>query len=486
MNIATVSQDLNFARLYGTEIKKIHEQELKALADQGTVKGTWIKYRQGSSHEPLTQALEGKGTGWCIAGEEMCKKHLNAGDMYVFYTHDAQGNPIHPRAVIRMAGDKIVEVRGVAHEQNLDPVLAGSDVIQKKLKEFGSEGERYKIRDTHIKQLSSIAEKHEKKQILTREDLRFIYEVDSKIEGFGYEADPRIEKILATRDPRKDLAFALNYEEKQISLTQEEALKGGIKFHYGDLDLKHVTSAKVLILPEHVSGDINLQKLAKAQHLKLPKRVNGRLWLNDLTSAKGLILPEHIGELSLGSLTSAKDLIIPSTMKGTINLEHLTNHTGLILPNHLDGGLILNGLTSIKGLKLPEYIGGDLYLGKNINCKDLVMPKFLGGTLSIKVTDTKDLVLPDRMFGLALENVTDLNGLKLPKFLEEDLYLVRLKSANGLIIPKNMRDLHLSSLDNLDGLVIPEDTGVERIFINYDLYEEAKRKFPKFANIFTF
>lgn len=58
----------------------------------------------------------------------------------------------------------------------------------------------------------------------------FLYEIDGKIEGFGYQRDPRIDEILQNRDKRKDLSLVINCRANQISLTQEEALKGEIKY----------------------------------------------------------------------------------------------------------------------------------------------------------------------------------------------------------------------------------------------------------------
>ena len=69
---------------------------------------------------PLVKSLQGHGTGWCTAGESTARTQLDGGDFYVYYSNDDKGKPIIPRAVIRMNGDSIGEIRGIAHEQNLD------------------------------------------------------------------------------------------------------------------------------------------------------------------------------------------------------------------------------------------------------------------------------------------------------------------------------------------------------------------------------
>ena len=65
--------------------------------------------------------------------------------------------------------------------------------------------------------------------------------------------------------------------------------------HKGDLDLGGLTSAKGLMLPEHVGGDLDLSGLTSAEGLELPEHVGGTLNLPSLTSAEGLELPEHVG-----------------------------------------------------------------------------------------------------------------------------------------------------------------------------------------------
>ena len=58
---------------------------------------------------------------------------------------------------------------------------------------------------------------------LTVEELRFLYEIDSNIIGFGYGKDPRINEIINTRGKIRDLAFIFDcrlslliYEDKLL------------------------------------------------------------------------------------------------------------------------------------------------------------------------------------------------------------------------------------------------------------------------------
>jgi hypothetical protein len=97
--------------------------------------------------------------------------------------------------------DKIGEIRGIAPNQNMDPYIMPA--LEEKLKEFGSEGELYKKRVEDMKTLTGIWERNRNEEILNTSDLRFLYEIDKKINGFGYNEDPRIKEILSRRDIKR-------------------------------------------------------------------------------------------------------------------------------------------------------------------------------------------------------------------------------------------------------------------------------------------
>ena len=304
-----------------------------------TIEGEWITYPQGSDHMPLVQAIKGHGTGWCTAGEQTAKKQLEVGEFHVYYSNDLLGEATIPRIAIRMQGNSIAEVRGVAPDQNFDPYI--TPVVEEKLQTF-PDGDQYKQRTEDMAYLTDINRKIEEGQELSNEEIRFLYELDRKIESPGYQQDPRIQEILNERDPKQDLPQLFNCREDQISLAEEDALSGDIIYHYGNLNLNNLTSAEGLQLPEHVGGYLYLDGLTSAEGLQLPEHVGGGLDLDNLTSAEGLQLPEHVG--------------------GDLHLNRLTSAEGLQLPEHVGGHLYLGKLTSAEGLQLPEHVGGDLYL----------------------------------------------------------------------------------------------------------------------------
>ncbi|HBW47310.1 TPA: hypothetical protein DEF17_05200 [bacterium] len=209
-------QGENFAKLYAFAIDKVTPASESALTN---TKGEWVKYRQGRDHTPLVNSLQGHGTGWCTAGESTAQAQLANGDFYVYYSLDENGKPNIPRAAIRMQNDSIAEVRGIAHEQNLDPYIG--EVVGQKMKGF-PDGQAYEKKSADMKLLTEIENKINKKQELTKEDLTFLYEIDSNIEGFGYERDPRIEEIRSTRIAEEDAPIFLECSPTEIAWGQEE------------------------------------------------------------------------------------------------------------------------------------------------------------------------------------------------------------------------------------------------------------------------
>lgn len=368
----------NFGKLYVWAIEKVTLASKENLINTA---GKWVKYDQGSDHMSLVISLQGHGTGWCTAGESSAQNQLHNGDFYVYYSHNQNGQATIPRIAIRMNGkDSISEVRGIAENQNLDPYV--NQILETKLKEFGQEGDKYKEKNADMKYLTQIDNKQKLEQELSKEELRFLYEIDKKILGFGYDRDPRIKENLEQRNIKKDIAFVLDCQENQISINEEEALSGNIIFHYGDLELRHLTSAEGLILPQSIGGDLDFHSLKSTKGLILPESISGNLYLNFLESAKGLTLPQSIGgDLDLGFLKSAKGLTLSKSIGGGIYLGSLESAEGLILHESIGGNIYLNFLKSTEGLILPKSIGGSLYLGSLKSIKGLILPESISGSL---------------------------------------------------------------------------------------------------------
>ena len=469
----------------GEGFKKLYTYYLinldSKIMNNDETEGIWIKYDMGSDYISLWESLQGKNTGWCTAGKETAKTQLAGGDFYVYYTKDENGEYKNPRIAIRMNGEnEIGEIRGTSKNQNLEPNM--EPILNKKLEEFPDK-DKYKKKVHDMKRLTLIEEKQKNNQELTLDDLKFLYEVDSRIEGFGYQKDPRIKEIISKRDKRKDIVFAYGVNEDEVAFSKEEweENKDRIKVYYGNLDLSNLTSAEGLKLPETINGYLNLSGLTSAEGLELPNTIGEDLYLNSLTSAEGLVLPNTLngnlylhsltsaeclelpniinGDLYLRSLTSAEGLVLPNTINGDLYLNSLISAEGLVLPNTLNGDLDLRSLTSAEGLVLPNIINGSLYLNSLISAEGLVLPNIINGSLYLNsLISAKGLVLPNTVNGdLDLRSLTSAECLELPNRITGILYLKSLISAECLVLPISLFDRVYSNITISETCFIPDE-----------------------------
>lgn len=159
-------------------------------------RGAWVKYEKNNSNaaERLYKSVEGKtgAAGWCVEGRETAKNYNEAGDFYVYYTYDDEGNPTQPRLAIQMNGDQIGQIRGLLVHQGVEPVM------QEAL-------------DT------ALHKKRENDESFTKDDLVFLYEINSTIEGFGYQKDPRIAELRQGRNAEEDMLVIFECTREEIA-----------------------------------------------------------------------------------------------------------------------------------------------------------------------------------------------------------------------------------------------------------------------------
>ncbi len=450
----------NFGKYYAYAIDKViptgdNSNELL------NTEGEWVKWKQGSDYGQLVDSLRGMGTGWCTANDVVARKQLESGDFHIYYTKDKEGQLTMPRIAIRMKGGHIAEIRGIDNDQNIDPYILG--VLDEKLEEFGEEGELYKEKVSDMRLLTSISDKVDNGEPLSIEELRFLYEIDRQIIGFGYVKDPRIFEIIERRNIREDLSLIFGCREDQISLTAEEAISGDIRYHHGELYLGNLESAEGLQLPEIVGGSLDLRNLISAEGVQLPESVGGDLDLGNLESAEGLQLPESVeGGLYLSSLESAEGLQLPESVGGGLYFGNLSSAKGLQLPERVVGNLDFGNLESVEGLQLPESVGGGLYFGNLSSAKGLQLPEHVGGNLSLgNLESAEGLQLPESVgWNLELSNLESAEGLQLPEIVGGELNLSNLRSAEGLRLPESVGGgLDLGSLESAEGLQLPKHVG---------------------------
>ena len=495
----------NFKILYEYVIK---QSMLKDKLQSNTISGKWVKYEQGSDYNILRDSLQGYYTGWCTAaGENFAKSQLANGDFYVYYSFDNNGEAKIPRIAIRMDGkNKIGEIRGIADRQNMEPEMM--PILEEKLKEF-PDRDKYLKKEHDMKLLTLIDKKVNNNIELTLSELKFLYEINSKIEGFGYERDPRIDEIKNKRNIKQDYALIFDVKGEEVALSQEEWKQNPNKFKIldSDLYLRHLVKPNGLVLPHHISGSLFLDGLYNAERLILPKSIGNTLSLEGLSTVEGVVLPQKIGNLDLSGIISPKGLILPRHIDGSLYLDNLTSVEGLVLPQCVGGNLNLHGLTSAKDLVLPQSVGGDLNLGNLTSADGLVLPQSIGGNLNLSslhnaeglvlpqsvggdlylwsLTSADGLVLPQSVGGiLDLTNLTSAKGLVLPQNIGGILYLNNLASAKGLVLHQNFSgSLYLNNLTSADGLVLPYDFDLNKLicpsYIKNEILQNPDKYFRK-------
>ena len=454
----------DFKQLYEYSIK---QSMLKGEYQSKTIEGEWVKYEQGSDYHILRESLQGYYTGWCTAaGESFARDQLAGGDFYVYYSLDENGDAKVPRIAIRMHGKaKIAEIRGIADGQNMESEMM--PILNKKLDEFPDKDNYLKsVHDMEL--LTLIDRKVSHNMELSVDEIRFLYEIDGKIIGFGYKKDPRINEIKQKRNKAKDYTLMFKYNKEfngdldLRDLTSAEGLDLSGANIGGNLDLSGLTSAESLNLSgANIGGNLDLSGLTSAESLDLSgAHIDGGVNLRGLTSAESLDLSgANIGGLDLSGLTSAEGLDLSGAHIDYLGLSGLASAEGLDLTGvNIGRSLSLSGLTSAKGLDLSGVnIGGDLDLRGLRNADGLKLPESIGGDLDLSgLTSAEGLDFSGANIGggLYLRGLTSAEGLDLSGVnIGGDLDLSGLTSAEGLdLTGANIGDLNLRGLTSAEGL----------------------------------
>ncbi len=448
-----ISEEAREALENGESFKKLYEYYLTntGYVNRGNdTDGIWVKYDQGSDYKPLWESLQGKNTGWCTAGEEKAKDQLSNGDFYVYYTKDNEGGYKEPRIAIRMDGkDKIGEVRGVGEHQNLEGCM--TPIAEEKLNEFPDK-DKYLKKVNDMRLLTEIDKKVNEAKELTKEELSFLYEVDSKIEGFGYSKDPRINEIKDRRNNKKDLAFVFSCKEENIGTKLSDFESNDIICFYGDLKFtganltdnfrnlqyiigdayfNNLISARGLEKLQNIGGDGNFRSLTNSEGLENLQNIDGDAVFLILTSAKGLENLQNISKNAyFNSLTSAKGLNNLQNIGGNGNFKSLTSAEGLENLQNIDGDAEFYNLISAEGLGNLQSIGGSAGFYKLISAEGLERLQTIGIYAYFdSLTNAEGLkslhsigwfFVCDNLTSIkGLENLETINGEDASKFKEE-------------------------------------------------------------------
>ena len=205
----------------------------------------------------------------------------------------------------------IDEVMGIAKNQHLDSEILKTSILEDKFKKFSRIGinYKYKLKLKDMKLLAEVEDKVQMGEELSLEELRFLYEVDLKIQGFVSDEDPRISEIISQRDKNKDYARIFKVEESEVTSNKEDVLSGKAKVFVGDLNLEPNDDLSRVRL-EAIGGDAYFFGLISAKGLESLAYIGGDAYFFGLTSAKGLESLAYIGgDAYFFDLTSAKGLV---------------------------------------------------------------------------------------------------------------------------------------------------------------------------------
>ena len=331
----------DFAQLYA-----FAQVEAAGSLDRESLDGTWVKYDQGSDYTPLENSLRGKGTGWCTA-EGSAEGQLESGDFYVYYTKNtATDQYTEPRIAIRMQGGQIAEIRGVDKQQELEPQLV--DIAKEKYKNLPG-AQKYEKADHDMRKMTDIysrsfyKDKDTKVKTylspdLTKEELIFLYEIESKIKTFGYDTDPRVQEVKQERDKINDYTTLYDCEPYQIVQDVKDVTED-TKVYIGDLD------------------PIDYKILDKRTN---PIVIDGNTNFKDCTSLT--TIPEGTvfnGDADFENCTSLTTIPIGIVFHGYANFFGCTSLTTIPEGIVFHGGASFSGCTSLT--TIPE---GTVFNGK--------------------------------------------------------------------------------------------------------------------------
>lgn len=472
----------NFKLLYEYVIK---QSMLRGEKQSSSTAGKWIKYEQGSDYNILRNSLQGYYTGWCTgAGENFAKDQLANGDFYVYYTLDNNCEAKVPRIAIRMDGKtNIGEIRGIADNQNIEPEMM--PILEEKIKEF-PDREKYYKKERDMKLLTLIDKKVNKNIELSLDELKFLYEIDNEIEGFGYEKDPRIQEIKNKRDQKNDCLLIFNVKESEVALSQNEWKSNPKRFKVllDNLEINKSNSINDFFRLKYICGNLYLGNLKEANDIIITTKISDYIVLNNLTFINSLTINKNIGGyLDLSKLRIAQNLILPEIIGGDLELGCLKKVENLVLPKIVKRGLNLRSLTNAQNLILPEFIGGYLDLSSIQNASNLIISQNISGYLSLQnLTTANGLVLPKRVGSfLDLRSLLSADTLVLPLEIGGNLYLDSLTSAENLEIPLHIGGyVDLRSLQSVDGLKLPYGFNLNKLRCSNDIKNEIMENPDKY------
>jgi len=138
-----------------------------------------------------------------------------------------------------------------------------------------------------MKYVTRLIKKNEKGEPFTKDDLVFLYEIDSPIEGFGYQKDPRVAELRAHRNLEEDMPIIFECAKDEIARTPDD-INENTKAYVGEWNpavlqtirqfpnIKHLYESfpEKKIFKQNLETDPNINSPEKAEKAIMAKNMN--------------------------------------------------------------------------------------------------------------------------------------------------------------------------------------------------------------------
>ena len=330
--------------------------------------GIWIRHKRGNGYRSLWKFLKAKNTGWVIQ-LDVYGSRLPHGPVYIYYTKDDKGKYTEPRIlIVADANNHIQSVLGLGLHQSIESSMAW--IVLEKIESFPGNKKRKKIA-YDIALLAELEDKVNNDIELTKKELRFLYEIDSRIESFYHIDDPKIEELKAKRNIKKDLAYVFGCKEENIGTNVTDFDTNKIIYYYGRLVWEKDFVPDTFKDLKRIIGGASFPNLISADGLNHLQQVDGANFSN-LTNAEGLNNLHNIrGGAIFSNLIYAKGLNNLRNISAQAYFPKLTNAEGLNNLQYIGNYAFFSSLKSAKGLNSLKYIGEDANFSSLINAEGL-------------------------------------------------------------------------------------------------------------------
>lgn len=412
--------------------------------------GIWIRHKRGNGYKPLWEFLNTKNTGWAIQ-LDVYSARLPHGPVYIYYTKDDKGKYVEPRILIVADADyHIQSVLGLGLHQSIESSMAL--IALEKIESFPGNEKRKKIAHD-IALLSRLGDKINNDIELTKKELRFLYEIDSKIESFYHIADPKKEELKAKRNIKKDLAYIFGCKEENIGTNITDFDTNKIIYYYGTLEWEKEFVPNTFRNLKRIIGGASFPNLTSADGLNNLQQVDGANFSN-LTNAEGLNNLRNIrGGAIFSNLIYAKGLNNLRNISAQAYFPKLTNAEGLNNLQYIGNYAFFSSLKSAKGLNSLKYIGEDANFSSLISAQGLdSLQNIVGEADFSSLPEAKGLnILRNIGEHAGFSNLISAKGLDNLQSIEGIAYFPKLITADGL---ENLR--HIGGYADFGSLINAE------------------------------